>query len=274
VAATEIHRLIFAAPGIAPGAARHPSRPLLMKLLPLFLFATLLAAPLVWSEDSNITGLVLPVQHASVSSPVLQEVIDAVPIKEGDEVQKDQVLVQLRNSKEQLAVDEAKKLIEQAEFVFKGLQTLYNEHMGSKEQMLKAQTDLELAKIKFALAEEQLKEKTVRSPLAGIVTKKYKEAGESVDRVEKLVDIVNIDQVYVQFYLDPKFMLSLQVGQPVTVRFPVLNGQEFTGKIDFIAPQIDASSNLFVLKLIIDNPGHKIKAGMRGTSDFSKLPKN
>ncbi len=219
----------------------------------------------------EVQGLVHPIEHASVASPVLQEVVQEVLVKEGDEVTKGQVLIQLRNSKEMLAVEEAKKLIEQAEFVSKGLSQLFKEKMGSQEQAVKAGTDLDLAKIKLALAEEQLKEKTIRSPLNGIVVKKYKEAGESVDRVEKLVDILNIDQVDVEFYLDPKYMLTLHVGEPVPVHFPVLGGQEFTGKIDFIAPQIDAPSNTFLLKLLIDNPTHKIKAGMRGFIDLNKL---
>ncbi len=185
----------------------------------------LVAATFARAED--VQGIVLPVEHATVSSPVLQEVIEAVLVKEGDVVTKKQVLVQLRNLKEQLAVEEAKRLIEQASFVAKGMEELYKGKVGSREQSIKANTDLELAKIRLALAQEQLDEKTVRSPLAGIVVKKWKEAGESADRVEKLVDIVNIDQVYVQFYLDPKFMLTLQVGQTVPVRFPVLNGADF-----------------------------------------------
>ncbi len=244
-----------------------------MKSLPTLIFSLLLIAG-SQLRAADVQGLVLPVEHASVSSPVLQEVIEGVLVKEGDVVKKDQVLVQLRNAKEQLSVEEAQKLIEQAEFVEKGLDVLYKEKMGSREQALKAQTELQLAKIKLSLAEELLKEKTIRAPLSGIVVKKYKEAGESVDRVEKLVDIVNIDQVYVQFYLDPKYMLTLQNGQQVTVRIPVLNGEQFTGKIDFIAPQIDASSNLFLLKLLIDNPDHKIKAGMRAEADFAGLAKH
>jgi len=244
----------------------------LMKLCPALVLSVLLSAGGLHAAE--VQGLVLPVEHASVASPVFQDVIESVLVKEGDTVKKDQVLVQLRNAKEQLAVDEAHKLIEQAQFVASGLDALYKEKMGSREQSLKAGTELELAKIKLSLAEEVLKEKTVRSPLSGIVTKKYKEAGESVDRVEKLVDIVNIDQVYVQFYLDPKYMLTLHLGDPVTVRVPVLNGEQFTGKIDFIAPQIDASSNLFLLKLLIDNQDHKIKAGMRAEADFGQLAKH
>jgi membrane fusion protein (multidrug efflux system) len=243
-----------------------------MKFLPVFALGLLLSASaLLRADDRETQGLVLPVEHASVSSPVLQEVIENVVVKEGDEVKKGDVLVELRHSKEQLAMDEAKEMIKQTEFVYQGLQKLFEGKMGSQDQALKAKTEFELAKIRLALAEEQFKEKTVRSPLSGIVVKKYKEAGESVDRVEKLVDIINIDQVYVQFYLDPKYMTAVQVGDAQTVRFPNLAGQQFTGKIDFIAPQIDASSNLFQVKLIVDNPDHKIKAGMRGLADFSKL---
>jgi membrane fusion protein (multidrug efflux system) len=222
-------------------------------------------------KSEEVEGLVRPVEHASVASPVLQEVIDAVMVKEGDQVTKDQVLVRLRDSKEKLAVEEAKNLVEQADFVDKGLKSLLDSHMGSKEQWIKADTDLKLAKLKLELAEEQLKEKTIRAPFAGIVVTKYKEVGESVDRVEKLVDLVNIDQVYVRYFLDPKYMQTLHVGEEVTVHFPALNGAPFTGKIDFIAPEIDAPSNLFLLRLLIDNPDHKIKGGMRGMADFSRL---
>jgi multidrug efflux pump subunit AcrA (membrane-fusion protein) len=84
---------------------------------------------------------------------------------------------------------------------------------------------------------------------------------------------VNIDQVFVQFYLDPKFMQTLQLEQPVTVRFPVVANAAFTGKISFIDPRIDAGSGLFRIKVLIDNPDHQIKAGMRGVADFAKLQK-
>lgn len=219
----------------------------------------------------EVQGLVLPIKQVQVASPVLQEVVEAVLIEEGDAVTEGQVIVQLRQAKEELAVQESEKLIENLEFVSKGAEALFNEKMGSREQALKAKTELELGKIRRALANEQLREKTIRAPLSGVVVKKYKEAGESVDRVEKIVDIVNIDQVIVQFYLDPKYMPTLKEGQAITVKFPVLNNVTFDGKLDFIDPRIDAGSGLFRIKVLIDNPDHRIKAGMRGTATFQKV---
>jgi RND family efflux transporter MFP subunit len=237
-----------------------------------FFLSALLGLGLVPAPAQDTQGLVLPFKLVSVSSPVpVQEVIEAMLVDEGDVVTEGQVIVQLRNAKESLTVKEYQRVVETTEFVYKGAKSLFDQKMGSKDQMLKAQTEWERAKIQLQLAEEQLREKTVHAPLSGIVVKKYKESGESVDRGEKLVDIVNIDKVFVQFYLDPKLMQVLKEGQDVTIRTPVLNDAKFTGKINFIDPRIDASSGLFRIKILIDNPDHKIKAGMRALSDFSKV---
>src|SRR5258708_36309926 len=100
--------------------------------------------------------------------------------------------------------------------------------MGGQEGAGEKESERELAKIQLAAAEVRLKEKTIRAPLSGIVVKKYKEAGEAVDRVEKLLDVVNIDQVYVQFYLDPKLMQAVQQDAGSPVRFPVTGSHEST----------------------------------------------
>jgi membrane fusion protein (multidrug efflux system) len=231
----------------------------------------LLALGLAPLRADDTQGLIFPIKSVSVSSPVLQEVIESVLVEEGAQVTEGQVVVQLRNEKEKLLVREAERVVAATEFVHKGAKSLFEQRMGSKDQMLKAETEWERAKIQLELAGVQLKEKTIRAPLSGTVVKKYKEAGESVDRVEKLVDIVNFDQVYVQFYVDPKLILVLKEEQPITVKVPVMNDAQFTGKISFIDPRIEASSGLFKIKVLIENPDHKIKAGMRALSDFTKI---
>ncbi|MEQ1859305.1 MAG: efflux RND transporter periplasmic adaptor subunit [Chthoniobacteraceae bacterium] len=233
-------------------------------------FALVLLVALV-ARAEDIQGLVVPFKQVSVASPVLQEVVDSVLVEEGDTVTEGQVIVQLRAEREGLQVEQDKKLVEQREFSAKGAAALLKEKMMSREAVLEKETEMEMAKIKLRASEYSFREKTIRSPLNGIVVKKYKEAGESVDRVEKLVDIVSIDQVFVQFYLDPKLLTSVKVEQVVPVRFPVIGEQKFDAKISFVDPRIDAGSGLFRVKLLVENPGHVIKPGMRGVADFSRL---
>jgi multidrug efflux pump subunit AcrA (membrane-fusion protein) len=211
----------------------------------LFLLASALC-PLAHAEDTQ--GIVIPFKQVSVASPsVLQEIIDAMLVEEGVTVKEGQIIAKLRDEKE------------------------LKEKMGSKDQWLKAQTELDLARLQHQLAVVRFDEKSIRSPLSGIVVKKYKESGESVDRSEKLVDIVNIDEVFVQFYLDPKLMALLKTEMQVRVKFPVIGNKEFSGTISFIDPRIDAGSNLFRVKVLVENKDQTIKAGMRGMADFAKV---
>jgi len=229
--------------------------------------------PLSTLNAQETQGLVLPFKLVSVSSPVMQDILREISVEEGDVVREGQVLAQLDSAKEALDVQQYTKLIERREFESKGVDSLLKDKMVSQDVALEKKTDLELAKIQQKVAAERLSEKTIKAPLSGIVVKKYKEAGEAVDRVEKLFDIINIDKVYLQFYLDPKFMDSVKVGAKVPVKFdlPASANHNYSAVVSFVEPRIDAASGLFRVKLLLDNQAHEIKAGMHCTADFSKL---
>lgn len=220
----------------------------------------------------EVQGLVLPFKQVSVSAPVLQDIIKDIPVEEGDTVQRGQVLAHLMNDREDLEVKRCENLIQRAEFQSRGMQKLAEEKLASKDVALEKQTDLQAAKIQCQLAQTALEEKTIRSPLAGIVVKRYKEPGESVDRTEKLFEIVNIDSVYVQFYLEPKLIGKVALKDRILVHFPTLGSgsQSYEAAVSFVDPRIDAASGLFRVKLLLENPNHDIKAGMRGVADFSQ----
>ncbi len=241
-----------------------------MHRIAFFLLLLINTVPL---HSEEVQGMVIPLKQVSVSSPVMQDIIREVFVKEGDTVKEGQVLAQLTNDKEQLEVSLYEKQIEKREFDAKNAQTLFKEKISSKENALEKQTELDLARIQHQLALVRLNEKTIKSPLSGTVVKKYKESGEAVDRVEKLFDIVNLDGVYIQFYLDPKLMDAVKEGAKVPVRFTTLSehSTNHVATVAFVDPRIDAASGLFRVKLYLDNPGHEIKAGMRGQADFGSL---
>ncbi len=234
---------------------------------PVFIALLATAAAL---HAEPVQGVVSPNKQISISSPVMQEIITEMLVEEGTEVREGQIVAQLRNDREKLDVRLSEKLIELKQFVARGQERLFNEKMGSEEKALEARTDLELARLQLDSKRIALAEKTVRTPLGGIVVKKYKEPGESVDRAEKLLDIVNIDQIYVQFYLKPELRKTLLQDAPIRVRILDLEGKDFDGKITFVDPRNDAASGLVRVKVKVENADHRIKPGMKGSADFGK----
>jgi membrane fusion protein, multidrug efflux system len=201
---------------------------------------------------------------------VLQEIITGIRVKEGDSVKEGDIIVELRKEREELDVKLSEKLIELKRFIARGQHRLYKENYGSKEKALEAQTDLELAELQLDAKKVALAEKTIKAPLSGIVVKKHKEVGEAVAREEKLLEIINIDQVKVRFNLKPELRKSVKEGQQIKVKVPDLGGAEFTGKVAFVSPRIDAAAQLMEVMVEIDNKDHAIKAGMGGEADFGK----
>lgn len=215
-------------------------------------------------------GIVFPLKQVSVYSPVLQEIITEMLVEEGHEVKEGQIVVQLRNDREKLDVQLSEKLIELKRFIALGNAKLYKDKMGSEEKALESKTDLELSEMQKSAKQLALDEKTIRAPLSGTVVKKYKESGEAVDRTEKLLDIVNYDQVYVQFYVRADLRKTLTKDAPMKVKIVDLEGAEFDGKVSFIDPRNEATSPLVRVKVQVDNKEHRIKPGMKGSAEFSR----
>jgi membrane fusion protein, multidrug efflux system len=232
---------------------------------------TLLALSLAGALQAEPTqGVVKPFKLISVPSPVLQEIISEMNVEEGSEVQKGQVLVQLRNDREKLDVQLSEKLIDLKRFIAIGQEKLFQEKMGSEEKSREARTELEIAELTMQAKRVTLEEKTIRATLSGVVVKKYKEAGEAVDRAEKLLDIMNYDQVFVEFYVIPELRKSMNTNDKARVKVVELDNVDVEGKIDFIDPRNDAASGLVRIRVLLDNKDHRIKPGMKSTADFGK----
>ena len=92
-------------------------------------------------------------------------------------------------------------MIAKREFDFNTSTKLYKDTIVSEEQMLEKKIELDLAKADLDLAHRRLEEKTIQSPIDGIVVEQMKEEGEPVDRAEPVMRVVNIDQLYLKIFV-------------------------------------------------------------------------
>jgi RND family efflux transporter MFP subunit len=248
-----------------------------MDVVDLFLFMKFNPLPIVFllaalapGYADPVPGVIMPFKQVSVPSPVLQEVITEINVEEGSEVQEGQILVQLRNEREKLDVQLTEKSIELRRFVAQGQEKLFQEKVGSEEKAREARTELQMAEVTLEAKKVALAEKTIRSTLSGVVVKKYKEVGEAVDRQEKLMDIINYDQVHIRFDVRPELRKTLSMDKPVRITVSDLDNAEVTGRIIFIDPRNDAAGGTIRIKVAVENKDHRIKPGMKCSADFAK----
>ncbi|MCB1091429.1 MAG: HlyD family efflux transporter periplasmic adaptor subunit, partial [Verrucomicrobiae bacterium] len=162
----------------------------------------------------KVDGFSVPYRSVTISSPV-QEILAEVFVEEGDTVKKGQPLAQLFDEKEQIEFRRFEKLLEKRKFDAQASENLLKGNLLSKEKALAAEAELELAQVDYDLAKTKLEEKTIKSTVDGIVIRRMVEPGESVDRIQPLIEVVNIDRLTLQFYLEPALLDRLAIGDQI-----------------------------------------------------------
>lgn len=237
-----------------------------MRRLKLFRIAIFLLASADLSRGATATeieGTVLPFKSVVVSAPV-QEIIAESPVDEGDVVKQGDVLAKLRCEQEILELQRYDQLIDQAQREYATAKRLAETGSGTTSDRDERETELKRLQSERALVQLRLDEKTIASPLDGIVVVKLLEAGESVDEVEDMFEIVNIDTVFIRIYADAAVLSLLAEDTDIPVTFPLLTaGETFSAKVDFVDSRIDPASGLVRVKLLMENPERRIRAGMR-----------
>ncbi|KEF38416.1 RND family efflux transporter, MFP subunit [Schinkia azotoformans MEV2011] len=174
------------------------------------------------------------------------------------------------------------------------LAVLFENGAISKQQLEQAETELEIAKSQYASLKYQLeqmkagptketvqvgeaqyqqanaaytalqskvKDLSIKSPISGFIADIQAEKGEFVGSGMPLAFVHNIDQVYALINIPESYFLNLNQGDQVVVKTATLN-KNFNGTIIEIPPHADLKTNLFKVKVIIDNENGLLKPGM------------
>ena len=235
---------------------------------------TVLTALLLVSSFTNAAeyrAIVAPVARLNLSSESDGQIIQMVQV--GDRLKKEEPLLSLKKDVIMLSGDK----IKQEMITFQQEIDYYMKLKGKKEEQLKKGliSSEELASISHELnrasrklltlkiEESKLSIETSRrvilAPFSGIVTKSYKRLHEYASTGEVALEIVDDRQVYVVFTLDAPLAI---LHKSVTIKG--LSKDLITARIDWIAPEIDAATNLIEVKVILRNTSDfKIKSGAR-----------
>ena len=277
----------------ATAPKRHPC--IARGLLTLGLGALLSATGIAWAEPLDC--LIQPHETIQVGSPVPGIIAD-FPIERGDTVEAGQVLARLRDDVEQAAyrlararansqseVQATEKTRAFARRELARANKLAGEKFVSPNYVDKASTDASVAAAKHKQASErrelalrelevaraQLAQRTIRSPISGIVVDRLLSSGEFVDE-KPVARIAQIDPLRVEVVVPAVYFGQLQKGETARVT-PQFRGAEVVlAEVTVVDRIVDAASNTFRVRLQIDNPDGKIPAGLRCQVDLGLEP--
>lgn len=216
-------------------------------------------------------GQVLPYRQVELPAPVSSRVVE-LKVKEGEAVKTGQPLAQLYVRAEELEMQRAKTLLERREFEAKGAKRLYEGKVIPEARALEARTELELARIQYEAAAEQVRLRTLLAPIDGLVVEVRRELGEAVSASQPVFRILDLSRVYVQCAVTAEALANLLPGQKVMVQFPQAQGlQAMPGEIVLVDPCADATG-CFRVKMLVENPERRIRVGFKALVEPPQVP--
>jgi multidrug efflux pump subunit AcrA (membrane-fusion protein) len=124
-----------------------------------------------------------------------------------------------------------------------------------------------LAQQELALAQAQVAQRTIRSPLSGVVVEKYLSEGERVEE-KPVLKVATIDPLRVEVIVPALYFSKIKPGMSANVKPEVAEGEVRSAKVIVVDKVIDAASNSFRVRLELPNPNYQLPPGLRCKVDF------
>lgn len=147
------------------------------------------------------------------------------------------------------------------------------------EEIAGARARVAAADAQIAVLKKSVADAALTSPVAGIVTTKLADAGETIAPRTPVVAITDLDHAWANVYVDEPVVPRLRLGQPVTLVTDA--GQRLQGSITFISPKAEftprnvqtaaeRSKLVYRIKVSTDNHEGVLKPGMPVEAELPK----
>jgi RND family efflux transporter MFP subunit len=134
----------------------------------------------------------------------------------------------------------------------------------AESELVEAKDDRRLAEIEYRRLSEQLRLRTIKSPVDGIVVDRLLSAGELADNRDlrkPILRLADIGTLYVEVLMPIEAFGKLVLGQSVEVLPEPPVGGRYVATVQVIDRVHDAASGTFGVRLEMANPGLKLPAG-------------
>lgn len=242
---------------------------------------THVVVPGSWTHSFKSYGLVRPSEEYEIGVEV-NSTVEAVLFRAGDAVAAGDLLIRLDDKKLRMRRDGARASVEEAQAAHEQARATHDRNaaifetgviseqafLASQSQFKSAQANLRRALSSLDIAEEDLADTQVRSPVSGVVTRRDIEPGQNVSPASRLGVIRVTDALRVEAFVSQKEINHIHVGMPAAVSSPGAPGQVLVGRVDQVASAAEENTGNFEVGVVVEGAGSILRDGMSAMVEF------
>jgi RND family efflux transporter MFP subunit len=162
------------------------------------------------------------------------------PYYEGDSVKANALLVQLDDTLLNAELDKAIATHKYARLNVRRLKKLAKQHIVSIDELSRAQTELEIARVEELILRTRSSYTKITAPFAGIVTARLAEPGDVINANTHILSIIVPSSLVIDVNIPERLLSQLKRLDPTSIQIDALGTQTYKGYISRIHPTIDS----------------------------------
>ncbi len=219
--------------------------------------------PSTLTETALIRGKTEALRDVTISAEAAGR-LEKFPFDLGDKITQNDSIARVDYRLLAAQVSQAKAAYNLAKTTHERQESLLKDRMVTPQQVDQAEAAKLQAKAALDLAQVSLQKSQIKSPLAGIVTKKMVDQGEYVNPGTPLLQITDLSTIVITAQVPESQIARIKEGMAADVRIEALN-ENFKGKVKVVIPTADASSRTFSARIEVPNKDQRILVGMSAT---------
>jgi membrane fusion protein, multidrug efflux system len=213
------------------------------------------------TDDAQAVGS-LRSRQSVVLRPEVSGRVTQLNFRDGERVRRGQLLVQLDDQLPLAQVQQAQAELSIAQANHKRNQELVAQNFISQRSVDESAANLQVAQAKLALARATAARLRITAPFDGIAGIRNISVGDYLKDGADIVNIEDMDAIFVDFRLPERFQTKIQRGQTAFVDLDALPGRKYAALVQAIDPLVDANGRSVGIRACIDNRQLQLRPGM------------
>jgi membrane fusion protein (multidrug efflux system) len=146
------------------------------------------------------------------------------------------------------------------------LEAARQQYEASRNAAAQLYQSLQAARARIALARKAFADTMVRAPFTGVVAQRMVSVGDYVTKGMKVAVVVRVNPLRVKLTIPEQFIAAVGIGQPVGFVVDAYPGREFSGKVRYVSPALQADQRALIVEAVVPNPEGELKPGLFATA--------
>lgn len=188
--------------------------------------------------------------------------VSEINFRAGQSVAKGDLLVQLDNRDQAIALNEASAAFTEASAAYERQQALAKSKVATVATLEQARAVYLKTQAMVERAKRDLERQRITAPFDGVVGLSRTDVGAWVVSSEVLTTLDDLKTVEIEFQLPERLLGRIKTGQSIDAATPAFAGRAFIGTIADIDTRVDPASRAFTVRARIANEDLALKPGM------------